>query len=299
MAAINTGNNLLYLLSAMLLGLIVVSGILSEQGMRGLRVGALLPGELFAGRPALCGATLRNGKRHLSSHSIALEVPDPAGSARVLYVPRLVPGEARLLSWEVALPARGRQRLPGIRVITRFPFGLFVKSGRVVLDAEVLVFPAVHPMSGARLREMGGMDVARSRRRGRGDELHLLRDYRAGDDPRLIHWRSSARAGTLTVRELEGETTIDARIVLEDSGQGPATALEAGLSEAASLAVHLLRAGAAVELAGPGTSVSPGQGPAQTRRILTALALYARPAAGRFAAVPARRSGRDIRVSLG
>jgi len=76
-AAINTGNNLLYLLSSMLLGLVVVSGILSEAVMRGLRLTAIVPEEIHAGRPALIGATVANGKRHVPSYSINIEVPGP------------------------------------------------------------------------------------------------------------------------------------------------------------------------------------------------------------------------------
>src|SRR3989442_3032730 len=75
-AAINTGNNLLYLLVSMLLGLVVVSGILSEQSIRGLRVEPLPPGELFAGRPALLAARILNRKRSRTSYSVTLEVAD-------------------------------------------------------------------------------------------------------------------------------------------------------------------------------------------------------------------------------
>ena len=72
-AAVNTGNNLLYLLSSMLLGLIVVSGVLSEAVMRGLRLAPVLPDELYAGRPMLVGAVLANHKRRIPSTSIAYE----------------------------------------------------------------------------------------------------------------------------------------------------------------------------------------------------------------------------------
>jgi len=73
-AAINTGNNLLYLLVSALLALIVVSGILSEQAMRGLALTGITPEEVYAGRPALLGATLANRKRWLTSYSVTLEL---------------------------------------------------------------------------------------------------------------------------------------------------------------------------------------------------------------------------------
>lgn len=304
-AAVNTGNNLLYLLASMLLGLVVVSGILSEAVMRGLRLTPVLPEEIHAGRPALMGAIVANRKRRVPSVSISLEVLGRGGTVeRVLYLPRLAAGAERIVSWDVVLPRRGRHRLGGLRVTTRFPFGVFVKAGRPLLEEEVLVFPAVGPAPADLLRRLGGAGAAAARRRGRGSDLHSLRDYRPGDDPRLIHWRSSAKAGTLTVRELEAETTLDTRIVLEGRGGGDPRRLEDGLSEAASLAVHLLRAGALVELTGPGLGVPLGRGRAHERRILSALALYdpAAPvpeAGGRAGRAPGAATLREIRVSLG
>jgi uncharacterized protein (DUF58 family) len=299
-AAVNTGNNLAYLLCSMLLALILVSGMLSDLSMRGLRLAAAVPEEIYAGRPALFGATLGNGKRRLASYSVALERAGTTPAERVLYVPRLLAGGERQATWEATLPARGCRRLPGLRVVTRFPFGLFLKSGPVVLDAEVVVFPAVGPVTRERLRELGAAGETTTRRRGRGPDLYNLRDYRSGDDPRLIHWRTSARAGTLTVRELEEETTLDTRLVLEGTGAKNPARLEAGLSEAASLAVHLLRAGAGVELGGAGVAVPLGRGRGHEIRLLTALALYAPPAGPVVggAAAPAGAGLREIRVRL-
>ena len=293
-AAMNTGNNLLYLLASLLLGLIIVSGILSEQSMRRLRLAAVVPDEIYAGRAAVVGARVRNLKRRLSTYSVALEV-----DGRRLYVDRLPAGDERLVTWEARFDARGRGRLPGVRVTTRFPFGLFVKAGRLALDEEVVVFPAVRPLEGAWRRRLGAGAARPLRRRGRGHDLYNLREYRAGDDPRLIHWRSSAKTGALVVRELEAETALDTRIVLVGDGTRDGARLEAALSEAASLAAHLTRAEAAVELLGPGLHVPAGRGRAHLRRLLTALALYqarAVPAPPR----PTRRAGvGEIEIALG
>ena len=275
-AAVNTGNNLLYLLVSLLLALIIVSGLLSEQSMRRLRLRPVVPDEVYATQPARLGARVLNGKRWLPSYSVALE----AGDQR-LYMARLGAGEERLVTWEVTFARRGRQRLAGMRVLTRFPFGLFRKAGRVALDAEIIVFPAVRPLESAGRRRLAAGGVRPRHRRGRGHDLYSLREYRTGDDQRLIHWRSSAKAGALIVRELEAETATDTRIVLVGDGRRDPERLETALSEAASLAAHLLDAGAAVELTGPGIHVPPGRGRAHRRRLLTALALYeaAAPAA--------------------
>jgi uncharacterized protein (DUF58 family) len=269
LAAVNTGNNLLYLMASLLLALIVVSGILSEQSMRRLRVRPVMPEEIYATRPVQLGARVLNRKRWLPSYSVALE----AGAHR-LYIDRLGAGAERLVTWEATFTTRGRHRLPGVRVLTRFPFGLFLKAGRVALDAEVVVFPAVRPLDEAWRRRLVTSGVRSLHRRGRGHDLYSLREYRLGDDQRLIHWRSSAKAGALIVRELEAETANNTRIVLVGDGTRDAARLEAALAEAASLAVHVLGTGAAVEVTGPGIHVPLARGRAHQRRLLTALALY-------------------------
>ena len=274
LAALNTGNNLVYLLCSLLLALIAVSGILSEQTLWGLRVRPVLPGEAYAGTPALVGALVANRKRRLPSLSLTLEVPGAEGGVRLLHLPRLDAGEERLATWTTIFPTRGRHALDGVRLATRYPFGLFTKSRAVRVEGELLVYPAIGPVSTRRLADAGAAGPVPRRRRGRGDDLFDLRPYRPGDDPRLIHWRSSVRAQLLTVRELEDEATRDVRIVLTGDGRAEPARCEAAVSEAASLAVHLLRSGAAVELAGPGLEVPLGRGRGQEVRILTALALF-------------------------
>jgi uncharacterized protein (DUF58 family) len=303
-AAINTGNNLLYLLVALLLSLIIVSGVLSEQSMRGIELRAVLPEEIHAGQAALFGATVANRKRWFTSYSITIEVLSAGATTRVLYLPRLLAGDDRVVTWEDTLPRRGRYRLAGVRVTTRFPFALFLKAGRPALTEDVVVYPAVRAVSPELLRQLGAAGEHATRRRGRGTDLYNLRGYRSGDDPRLIHWRSSAKSQTLVVRELEAETTEDTRLVLIGTGARDAVALEAALSEAASLASHLIRAGAGVELVGPGFYVRLGRGRSHLGRVLTALALYD-PQATPLEEAPADDGGRlaralrQIRVRLG
>ena len=303
-AAINTGNNLLYLLVSLLLALIIVSGILSEQSLRKLELTAMDPEEVYARSPALFGMTVANRKRWLTSYSITIEVLSPTSATRFLYLPRLDAGAERLVTWEDTLSRRGRHRLAGVRLTTRFPFGLFLKTARPMASTEVIVYPAVLPLSPDLLRQLGTAGESRARRRGRGADLYNLRGYRAGDDPRLIHWRSSAKTQGLLVRETEAETTEDTRLILVGTGQRDAAALEAGLSEAASLAAHLIRLGAGVEVVGPGLHVRLGHGKGHLQEVLRALALYdphttplTPPAAGEDDGVWAPL--RQIRVRLG
>ena len=286
----NTGNNLLYLLESMVLALIIVSGVLSEQSVRGVRAMLLRPDEIFAGAPVTVAARLRNTKPRRPSYSVALERPPaprrglfrrraPVPDTPLAYLARLGAGEERLVTWEETIPTRGRHRRPGVRVVTRFPFGLFVKASSATGADEVVVYPRRVPAPAALLRQAGGMGSAPARRRGRGHDLHDLRAYQAGDDPRMIHWRVTARTGALTIRELEAETAQDACVVLRGRGDRDPERLEQALAEAAAVADVLFARGARVGLAGPGLDVPVAHGAPHRRRLLTALALYAPGAA--------------------
>ena len=270
--AMNTGNNLLYLLESMVLALIVVSGVLSEQSVRGIEVEPAIPDEIFAGTTCAIAARVRNTKRRVASFSIALE--RPGTGQRLAYLARLGPGEERLVTWEEILPRRGRHPLGAVRAVTRFPFGLFVKAARPAPSAEVIVYPRRVPPPPGLVRQAGGAGYASARRRGLGHERHDLRTYRPGDDPRLIHWRVSARSGTLTVRELEAQTAHDACLLLRGDGRRDRARLEQALAEAAAVAGALMKQGSRVALVGPGVEVPLGHGRGHARRLLTALALF-------------------------
>jgi uncharacterized protein (DUF58 family) len=69
-AALNTGNNLLYIVVAAMLAAILVSGIVSAFVLRDLQLDVRLPEHVFAGRPVLGRIQLRNPRRRLPSFSI-------------------------------------------------------------------------------------------------------------------------------------------------------------------------------------------------------------------------------------
>src|SRR5437588_11996735 len=72
-AAINTGNNLLYLLLGWLLSFIIASGILSEQTLRNLLVERRPPPKVYAGEPFLMEVVIKNGKPKRPSYAIQVQ----------------------------------------------------------------------------------------------------------------------------------------------------------------------------------------------------------------------------------
>src|ERR1700742_2697039 len=191
-AAINTANNLLYLLLGMLLALIVVSGIMSELSLRDLTVVRRLPLRAQVGRPHLVEIEVFNHKGKVPSYAIEVEdlrAGQPADK-RCFFL-KISPKSAQVAAYRRTPARRGRDRHVGFRIATRFPFGLFEKSREVPAEGELIIYPAVDPVRLA-LEEPGRTAGGSSALgRGFGDEILSLRAMRDGDDPRDIYWRKS------------------------------------------------------------------------------------------------------------
>jgi uncharacterized protein (DUF58 family) len=161
-----------------------------------------------------------------------------------------------------------------LRVSTKFPFGIIQKSRDVADPVDLIVFPALVPISAALLRGLPArLGRGRQKWRSRHGDFFGLRDFRPGDDPRDIHWRTSARRGALFVRENEDDEGLEATVVLDNGAGAEPQAFEAAVSQAASISLELLHRGFRVALVLRGGAVPADAGPAQGTRILRALAL--------------------------
>jgi uncharacterized protein (DUF58 family) len=275
LGAVNAGLNLLFALWGMMLFLIVASGVLSELGLSGLEVRRAPPPVIHAKTPYLMGIALTNRKRRLPSFSIEVEdLIDGRPIEKRCYFLKLPAGRTQETAYRHTIARRGRHRLSGLRLATKFPFGLVQKSRDVSNAAEVIVYPALVPVSPAVLR---GLPVrhagSRQKWRSRDGDFFGLRDFRPGDDPRDIHWRTSARKGTPFVRENEDDEGSEATVVLDNAPGAAAEAFEAAVSEAASYALALLARGFRVSLVMRGATLAADTGPPQAKRILRTLAL--------------------------
>jgi uncharacterized protein (DUF58 family) len=115
----------------------------------------------------------------------------------------------------MSFPRRGVYRQEAFRIVTRFPFGFLQKSRHVNLKTEALVYPSVGP-SEEYLEVLPGIQGAlESLAKGRGQELYALRDYIPTDSARHVHWKASARYGSLMVREFAREDDCRVLLVLD------------------------------------------------------------------------------------
>ena len=152
-AAINTGNNLLYLLLGMLLALIVVSSVMSELSLRRLTVVRRLPPRAQVGRPHLVEVEVHNHKGKIPSYAIEIEdLREGQPADKRCFFLKISPDSAQIAAYRRTPARRGRDRHIGFRIATRFPFGLFEKSRETLSEASSSSTPRSIPSSSRRTR---------------------------------------------------------------------------------------------------------------------------------------------------
>lgn len=277
--AVNSGNNLLYLVLGVMLSLIMVSGVLSELTLRGLTVIREPARTLECGQPALVAMEIHNHKRRFASLSVEVSELLEASSgivqrrAFVLKIPveDQVTGHLRLQP-----ERRGVVRSAGLQLTTRFPFGLFEKSRVIPLPSCYTVTPELRTLEAAGLPARVAGHEEEIARVGQGDEFYALRDALVGDDARAIAWKVTARRDKLIVREQQKPATRRVLLIFPNAlpEQTPATRarFELACSEVASLARVYIEEGYSVGLLTSDGGLPPEAGNEAFSRILHLLA---------------------------
>ena len=285
-AGVNSGVNLLFLLAATALSVVLVSIFTGIMAVTRVRISRRLPHEATAGEPFAAAlsvsAALPLGGRHL-------RIEDHLRLGRrdyrfAVYATSLGRQRRALLDYRGVLPERGLCSFGRLRCSSAFPFGLVRATDSRRAPEELIVYPR----RGKLLRPLPSLAGFRDRTLRRaaahgheGDEIRSVREYRPGDNPRLIHWKISARMGEMYVREIEPERLPAAVILLDTvvrraAGRDGLEALELAISFAATLAERILRAGGTVSLCAAGgesADVRGGIGEAGRRQLLGRLAL--------------------------
>src|SRR5437868_7769334 len=220
LAALNTGNNLLFLILASLIALILMSGILSSISLSGIEMRLVLPEHIFAGQPVRSQVELENQKLTLPSFSLRVEAaqakdaPISAILDKPVYFPYLPRQERVQQIVPMKFPRRGVYHQDAFRIVTRFPFGFLQKARRLDLKTEALVYPSVDPTTEYRNVLPVLQGAVETVTKGRGQDLYGVRDYVHTDSARLVHWKATARSGSLTVREINLEDVSSVMNVL-------------------------------------------------------------------------------------
>src|ERR1051325_8156882 len=211
------------------------------------------------------GRQLRAGRRIAKCKDAAL--PDVPGNGAV---------DARV---ELTPLKRGSLRFEGVSVARADPLGLFRGFVRVPAPQTLLVLPKRYPLPplalpGLTRYQHGGVALAGSI--GESEEFVSLREYRRGDPLRHIHWKSSARAGELVVKEYQDEFFVRHALVLDTfGGSAQLEEFEEAASVAASFAATIETYESLLDLMFIGTQAfcfTVGRGVAHAEQMLEILA---------------------------
>ena len=265
LAALNTGNNLLFIIVASLLAGILMSGVLSRIVLTGIELKLDLPDHVFAKQPVLASLSLENRKLTLPSFSLTVtgestgetlrllsgQAPVPQGqkekkkgkggtgvpfmfpATRILrepvYFPYIPRNRHASQPVELLFPRRGRYAQKGFQVTSRFPFGFLIKTRQLEAANELVVYPPVEPTEEFYeiLPLISG--ELESFYRGRGHDLYSIRDYQSSDSARTVDWKATAKAQALKVREFTREDERRVELVFDSylpAGSDSAEALE-------------------------------------------------------------------------
>lgn len=275
-AALNTGNNALYMLLSLSLGAFVASGVLSRHTLAHLRGEVFFPQELWAGASCQVRVTVHNSSSWLPALGVVARLEKLPGGLVFSPVP---PGGELTASLVTKFPRRGLYPKPSLVLEVRLPLGFFVKSLTLPSEGTVLIYPALVPAALPRLAGPPQREHSlKPGRKLRGGEVEFLREFRPGDDIRDVHWKQTARQQRVIVME-RWERERQRQYVLLDprvgNPQDPETQrrFDDLVAEVASVVRKLILLGDAVGLIVGRKVVPPAWGPEHSRRLLTELAL--------------------------
>lgn len=263
-AAVNTGNNILYLIFSLMLGLIVISGILSKRILSGLVPRIEFSDHLFSGTPSICYLTIANNKKWFPSIGLQVAASSP-GFPTVNHPFFFVPAGKQTSGFaEVLFPHRGMFQLDEMEIQTRFPFSFFVKIQRYVSGQRVRVYPKVYRFPEEAILKFTEGTSFDSPYRGESQQLLHLRDYLPPDSSKRIHWKASARSDKLLVKEYQKEQGRQIRLYFDCNPKKMDAAekivYEKGLSLIASLVFLFVKRGASGIAVFPDAEFEFGQG---------------------------------------
>lgn len=264
LGGLNFNNNLALLLVFITGAAAQLTTHIAYRNLVGLEIQAVSAEPVFAGDMALFSLHLANPTQRpryslagaLASRRDGDCIDLPAGSQRTM---------------QLGMPSatRGWLYAPPLRLETRYPLGLFRAWSWLFPQARCLVYP--RPEKDVPPLPTSGKGDGGEARKGDGDQVHGLRNYRPGDSLKHIAWRTSARHNQLYSREMESPR--ESACVL-DFGMLDGMGTERRLGVLTAWVLMAEHRQLTYSLLLPGRRIEPSSGPAQRAACLEALALF-------------------------
>ncbi len=268
--AINSGNNLLYLVFSALLSALIYSGFLSVANLRHVNVALEAADDVIMGRPSRLVVRVHNAGS-FPLFFTTVRIRDVSG-APAFGVPFVASRSTRELPILLTMHRRGRVAGLWAELSSTFPFGIVEMRVEVHVGGELIVYPEVRPVALQQQGERGEHRLEKARAGGDGD-FFSLRRYQEGDDARRIDWKVFARRGEPYITEREARYQQETLFFLDTARAvwPDADAFEVGISKLASALTSVFETGGSFALAIPGAFVD-GRERAAWQRAMETLA---------------------------
>jgi uncharacterized protein (DUF58 family) len=288
LAAINTQANLLFGVFGLMIGILLVSFVISGMVIKKLRVERMLPDHAVVGKQTVVYYQITNQKRFWPSLSVTMSELDGIDafmrqpSAYMLHCANRMVASVPA---DVTPRRRGVFEFDRFQLSTSFPFGFIKRAVDRRQRDSIVVLPAIGTMNNNlmqrfRSAESVGINVRPSQ--GGDDEFYGLKDYRTGENPRLINWKRSAHTGNLVVREMTRVSPPKLLVLVDTRHAEPTTewhvAVERAIAMGATLIDRAMEAGLPIGLvtwSRDWTIVTPNRGKRHRLDLLTNLARLA------------------------
>ncbi len=223
------------------------------RGLRGISIRRRLPAVVGRDRPFDVTLDIVNDGPRDWSAQMRDEAPASAQPRMWTEPVRLPHGERTSVAGSFRIPIRGRFAFGPVWIRLRGSLGMLEAQTSLGATDSVQVYPeslrSEEELAKDAADEIRLLDILRdSRRRGVGTEFESLEDFRAGDDPRRIDWRTSARYRRPIVRRFQIERHRDVMLLVDcgrlmgaDAQQG--TKLDCAVDAALRLLRIALRSG--------------------------------------------------------
>lgn len=245
LAAALTGSHALYPLGIGLVAVVLLAVAWVRLAVRRPRLARRRPGhELVEGDDVEIELVLERGSRFPLPTAVATDRAGALGEQTV----ELAPGaEGRHAgSYVLRGVPRGRHRLGPLGLSVADPFGLAEAETTLAERASVTVYPRLAELGALFFEGGGGASDGRRLllRRPAGFELHSVREHQHGESLRRVHWPSTARRGTLMVKELEDAPRDELAVLLDgDASIASVPAFDAAVRIAGSVVLAQVRRG--------------------------------------------------------
>ncbi|NOX20163.1 MAG: DUF58 domain-containing protein [Nitrospirae bacterium] len=273
-AALNTGNNLMYLIFSMLFSVLVISLALPYLNLRGIKVDIEVEEPVYANTETFIGITISNTKQLLPSYSIRFLIPGLMDEG--VYIEQVGPHSTMRFERKIRFKKRGYLTIRDFKLLTSFPFIFFEFQSVPEGKMGILVYPELMAVEEGFLEPSSLETESGTISRANGEDVHGLREYRPGDSIREIHWKATAKRGELMVKEVYEAVPKNITLVLDNTPAQEEALFEKAVSLAASLCTEFIKMGYSLRFITCAKTIPFGSGMEHLFKILDLLAVIKR-----------------------